>query len=378
MQRCIEWLLTFQNGGTMSKCITVHYDSKPIYDIIIEHDFCKLAECIHHLGIKRRKLCIVTDSNVEKLYCEMVKKELQKTDNTVMSYAFKAGEEHKNLDTVQDIYEFLIQNKFDRNDILIALGGGVVGDLTGFTAASYLRGIDFIQIPTSLLAQVDSSIGGKTGVDFRAYKNMVGAFHQPKLVYMNTSVLKTLDKRLFNPGLGEILKHGLIKDMDYFQWLDDNSAAINALDNDVLEEMIAKSCNIKRMVVENDPTEKGERALLNFGHTLGHAIEKLMNFSLYHGECVVLGMIAALNICVSKGFIDTLKYQKIMDTFKSYDFLLTVKGISKEAVIQVSKNDKKMDSGQIKFILLKKCGQAYIDKTITDNDMMKALDGIIE
>ncbi len=207
---------------------------------------------------------------------------------------------------------------------------------------------------------------------------MVGAFHQPKLVYMNTSVLKTLNKRLFNSGFGEILKHGLIKDMDYFQWLDDNSAAINALDNDVLEEMIAKSCNIKRMVVENDPTEKGERALLNFGHTLGHAIEKLMNFSLYHGECVVLGMIAALNICVSKGFIDTLEYQKIMDTFKSYDFLLTVKGISKEAVIQVSKNDKKMDSGQIKFILLKKCGQAYIDKTITDNDMMKALDGIIE
>ena len=378
MQRCIEWLLTFQNGGIMSKCIIVHYDSKPIYDIIIEHDFCKLPECIHNLGIKGRKLCIVTDSNVGKLYCEAVKNELEKTDNTVMSYTFEAGEEHKNLDTVQDIYEFLIQNRFDRNDILVALGGGVVGDLTGFTAASYLRGIDFIQIPTSLLAQVDSSIGGKTGVDFRAYKNMVGAFHQPKLVYMNTCVLKTLDKRLFNSGFGEILKHGLIKDMAYFQWLDDNSSKINALDNHALEEMIAKSCNIKRVVVENDPTEKGERALLNFGHTLGHAIEKLTNFSLYHGECVVLGMVAALNICVSKEFISTLEYQKIIDTFKSYDFSLTVNGISKEDIIRVSKNDKKMDSGQIKFILLKQCGEAYIDKTITDDDMRKALDGMIQ
>ena len=155
----------------MSKCITVHCDSKPIYDIVIEHDFSKLSECIQNLGIKNRKLCIITDSNVEKLYCDDVKAELEKTDNIVMSYAFKAGEEHKNLDTVQDVYEFLIQNRFDRKDILVALGGGVVGDLTGFTAASYLRGIDFIQIPTSLLAQVDSSIGGKTGVDFRAYKN---------------------------------------------------------------------------------------------------------------------------------------------------------------------------------------------------------------
>lgn len=362
----------------MAKCITVHYDSKPIYDIMIEHDFFKLPECINNLGIKKRKLCIITDSNVGKLYCKAVQSELEKTDNIVISYVFEAGEEHKNLDTVQDVYEFLIKNRFDRKDILVALGGGVVGDLTGFTAASYLRGVDFIQIPTSLLAQVDSSIGGKTGVDFRAYKNMVGAFHQPRLVYMNTSVLKTLSKRLFNSGFGEILKHGLIKDMDYFQWLDEHSAKINALDSDSLEEMIAKSCNIKRIVVENDPTEKGERALLNFGHTLGHAIEKLMNFSLYHGECVVLGMIAALNICLSKGFISTIEYQKIINTFKTYDFPLTVNGISKEDVIAVSKNDKKMDSGKIKFILLKKCGEAYIDRNITDEDMKNALDGIIQ
>jgi len=362
----------------MSKCITVHYESKPIYDIVIEHDFSKLAENINKLEIKNRKLCIVTDSNVGPLYAKAVKNELEKTANTVMLYTFEAGEKHKNLDTVQDIYEFLIKNQFDRKDLLVALGGGVVGDLTGFTAASYLRGIEFIQIPTSLLAQADSSIGGKTGVDFRAYKNMVGAFHQPKLVYMNTSVLKTLDQRLFNSGFGEILKHGLIKDMNYFQWLKDNTSKIMALNNEALEEMIAESCNIKRMVVENDPTEKRERALLNFGHTLGHAIEKLMNFSLYHGECVVLGMTAALNICKAKDLITTQEYEEIINTFQSYHFPLSVNGITKEDVIYVSKNDKKMDAGKIKFILLKKCGEAYIDMNITDEDMLKALDGIIK
>ena len=163
---------------------------------------------------------------------------------------------------------------------LVALGGGVVGDLTGFSAATYLRGIKFIQVPTSLLAQVDSSIGGKTGVDFRAYKNMVGAFHQPKLVYMNMSVLKSLSKRLFNSGFGEIIKHGLIKDKEYYNWLKDNADRIKALDPDALEHMIICEAVISReRLLRMTLQEKGERALLNFGHTLGHAIEKEMNFS---------------------------------------------------------------------------------------------------
>lgn len=225
--------------------------------------------------------------------------------------------------------------------MLVALGGGVVGDLTGFAAATYLRGIDFIQVPTSLLAQVDSSIGGKTGVDFRAYKNMVGAFHQPRLVYMNTSTLSSLNTRLFNSGFGEILKHGLIKDASYFQWLKDNIEKIADLDSGYLEEMIYRSCEIKRKVVENDPTEKGERAQLNFGHTLGHAIEKQMNFELYHGECVVLGMIAALNICLERGTITKEEYDDIYNTFKAYNFPMTVDKTTIDDVIAASKNDKK-------------------------------------
>ena len=288
----------------MSKCINVKYEGKPLYNIVIEQSFDKLAEEFDKLGVTGRKLCIVSDSNVAPLYAKHIEEQLLKTGNKVFTFVFEAGEANKNLDTVEDVYEFLIKNHFDRKDMLVALGGGVVGDLTGFTAATYLRGISFIQVPTSLLAQVDSSIGGKTGVDFRAYKNMVGAFYQPKLVYMNISVLKSLSDRLFNSGFGEIIKHGLIKDAAYYEWLRDNISNIKSRNSDALEQMIYVSCNIKREVVEKDPKEKGDRALLNYGHTLGHAIEKLMDFKLYHGECVTLGMIAALRISVNRGDID--------------------------------------------------------------------------
>lgn len=300
----------------MSKCINVKYEGKPLYNIVIEQSFDKLAEEFDKLGVTGRKLCIVSDSNVAPLYAKHIEEQLLKTGNKVFTFVFEAGEANKNLDTVEDVYEFLIKNHFDRKDMLVALGGGVVGDLTGFTAATYLRGISFIQVPTSLLAQVDSSIGGKTGVDFRAYKNMVGAFYQPKLVYMNISVLKSLSDRLFNSGFGEIIKHGLIKDAAYYEWLRDNISNIKSRNSDALEQMIYVSCNIKREVVEKDPKEKGDRALLNYGHTLGHAIEKLMDFKLYHGECVTLGMIAALRISVNRGDIDEKAYNDAIDMFK--------------------------------------------------------------
>ena len=359
------------------KCINVKCEGKPAYDIVIESGFGGLSEAFNKLEITGRKLCIVTDSNVGPLYAEQVKNELEKTGNAVYVYTFAAGEENKTLDTVQDVYEYLIENHFDRNDCLVALGGGVVGDLTGFSAATYLRGIKFIQVPTSLLAQVDSSIGGKTGVDFRAYKNMVGAFYQPKLVYMNISVLKSLSDRLFNSGFGEIIKHGLIKDAAYYEWLRDNISNIKSRNSDALEQMIYVSCNIKREVVEKDPKEKGDRALLNYGHTLGHAIEKLMAFKLYHGECVTLGMIAALRISVNRGDIDEKAYNDAIDMFKLYDFPLNVTGITAEDVVKVSKSDKKMDAGKIKFILLKEIGNAYIDYDVTDEEMLAALKDVI-
>lgn len=208
---------------------------------------------------------------------------------------------------------------------------------------------------------------------------MVGAFYQPKLVYMNMSVHKSLDKRQFNSGFGEIIKHGLIKDSAYYRWLRDNVDAIKALDYDALEYMIAGSCNIKREVVEKDPTEKGDRALLNFGHTLGHAIEKLMNFSLYHGECVALGMLAALKISNARGLISDEDIDDAVDMLKLYDFPMSVTGIEEASdVVAVSKSDKKMDAGKIKFVLIDSIGHAFLDTTVTDAEMLEALNGIIE
>lgn len=363
----------------MSKVITVHNsNNQPIYDIVIEQNFDRLSDRVHALGITGRKICIVTESHVGPHYADAVKKELEKTGNRVFVYTFPAGEENKNLNIVQDVYEYLIQNHFDRKDMLAALGGGVTGDLTGYAAATYLRGVDFIQIPTSLLAQADSSIGGKTGVDFRAYKNMVGAFHMPRLVYMNMSTLRTLDSRQFNSGFGELIKHGLIRDKAYYEWLSEQFEPIMRLDLECLEEMIARSCNIKREVVEKDPTEKGDRALLNFGHTLGHAIEKLMDFKLYHGECVVLGMLASLAISRQRGLITEQEEAKVREMLQRYHFPMSVKGITADEVIAVSKNDKKMDAGKIKFILLQSIGHAYIDTTVTDDEMKNALKTVIE
>ena len=286
-----------QLRNTNENRLIVHVNSEPIYDIVLTETFEGLSKELIALGCEKKKLCIVTDSNVAPLYLDEIRNLVQGCCRQVTTYIIPAGEENKNLDTVRGVYEHLIQYKYDRKDYLIALGGGVVGDLCGFTAATYLRGIGFIQIPTTLLSQVDSSIGGKTGVDFDAYKNMVGAFHMPKLVYTNVSVLKTLPFEQYSNGMGEVIKHGLIRDKEYYEWILDNKEAILKRDPQICRTLVYGSNLIKREVVEIDPTEQNERATLNFGHTLGHAVEKLMNLSILHGHCVALGALAALKIC---------------------------------------------------------------------------------
>lgn len=362
----------------MSKIIPVSYEGKPCYKIILEQDFQHLIEYVKELGYNsKQKICIVTDSNLEALHLDEVKDIFSSYFDTVISFVFPAGEENKNLDTVQNLYRELIINHFDRHDILVAFGGGVVGDLTGFTASTYLRGIDFIQIPTSLLSQVDSSIGGKTGVDFSQYKNMVGAFYQPRLVYMNLSLLKTLPKEQFVSGMGEILKHGLIKSKSYFAWMKENYTAIMSLDSVAVEEMVYQSCLIKRDVVENDPKEKGERALLNFGHTLGHAIEKLSDFSLFHGQCVGIGMAAASYLSKELGHITDEEYGEILETFKHFGLPVTAYGLSAQEILDISKSDKKMVAGKIKFILLESAGCAYINSELTDEQLVLAINSVL-
>ncbi len=358
--------------------LTVHLNNEPIYNIEYSDDFQSLKECIIKLGYKNRKICIVSESNVASLYMDAILLLLEDCCIRIVSYVFPEGEESKNLDTVKGLYEKLITEKFDRNDLLIALGGGVVGDLTGFTAATYLRGVDFIQVPTSLLSQVDSSIGGKTGVDFDSYKNMVGAFHMPKLVYMNLKVLNNLNIRQFNSGMGEIVKYGLIKDSGYFQWLKSNQERILSKDFNTLYEMVRRSCIVKKNVVENDPTEKGERALLNFGHTLGHAVEKYMNFEFLHGECVFIGMLLATIISYNKGLINNQDKELIFNTIKAYQVPKLPKDINIEKVVAYTKNDKKVSGDKIKFVLIKNIGEAYIDTDVTEEDMKKSIFELIE
>lgn len=361
----------------MSKLITVHYDGKPLYDITIEKDYHGLANVLDKMQIRGHKICIVTDSHVEPNYAEEVMNIAGELAEEVILFSFPAGEQSKTLDIIEDLYEKLIQAHFDRKDLLLALGGGVVGDMTGYAAATYLRGIRVVQLPTSLLAMVDSSIGGKTGVDFRGYKNMIGAFHQPSAVYMNLSTLLTLTPEQYFSGFGEIVKHGLIRDMDYFSFVRDHLEELNQRNLDVLEEVIYGSCEIKRRVVENDPKEQGERALLNFGHTLGHAIEKLMNFQMLHGECVSLGIVTASYLSWKRNYLTRETYCMICESLKTLNLPVTVKGLQAEDIIRVSKSDKKMDAGQIRFILLQEPGNAIITKDVTDDEMALALGEVL-
>jgi 3-dehydroquinate synthase len=361
----------------MNTNLTVKYNEVPSYDIILAQDYTFLYRELNKLDIKDRKICIVTDSNLSKLYLNELIETVKDYAKVVETFTFPAGEDSKNLDTVYRLYERLIQSGFDRKDLLIALGGGVVGDLTGYGAATYLRGINFIQMPTSLLAMVDSSIGGKTGVDFLAYKNMIGAFHQPKSVYMNLKTLLTLNDAQFYTGFGEIIKHGLIKDREYYNWLKENHRLLIKRDMDALRDMIYKSCLIKREVVEKDPKELGDRALLNFGHTIGHAVEKLMEFKLLHGECVAVGMVAAGYLSWKRGLITEEEFTDLVNTLKEFNLTTTVSGIKAEDILKAALHDKKMDAGQIKFILLAEIGRAYIDTTVTETEMLDAVNYIL-
>ncbi len=356
--------------------IDIHYDNKPIYKIHFTESYNIITDVLSDIGCINRKVCIVADSNVAKHYIDSLASILTDKGVTYTTYVFEAGENNKNTDTVGKMYEHLIVDHFDRNDIILALGGGVTGDMSGFCAATYLRGIKFIQLPTSLLAMVDSSIGGKTGVDHKGYKNMVGAFHMPSAVITNTLTLNTLPDREFYSGFAEIIKHGLIADKEYYDYLYNNAEAALKRDRDVITQIIYRSCQIKQSVVEEDPTEKGIRAYLNFGHTIGHAIEKYMDFRLLHGECVALGCVASLYISFKRGLITGEEYENATLLFKKYNLPVRLSdeyNIDNDTIISITKSDKKADGNVIKFILLKNIGEAYIDRTVTTDEMNDAL-----
>ena len=366
-----------------SQIIHVNNDGKAAYDIILSRDFAAFD-----YGNKDKRLCIVTDSNVAKYCLNDTVASLSRHFKDIITFTFDAGEENKNLETVQDLYAFLIENHFDRKCVLGALGGGVVGDLTGFAAATYLRGIPFIQIPTSLLACVDSSVGGKTGVDFRRYKNMVGAFNMPELVYMNTSLMATLPDREVSCGMAEVIKYGYIMDRDFLDIISQNSGALLAKDPEALGAIVKRCCECKKEVVEEDPYEKGRRAILNFGHTAGHAVEKAAGFKLNHGECVAIGMNAALYISENRGYISSSDREKALELMICFNLPVTVpkeiksapelsSALTNQALIDNMRSDKKTLDGNIRFVLLKETGEAFVCGDVSEDEINKALEVVL-
>lgn len=364
----------------MKNTLQVNYEGKPCYDIEFSQDYKGFVELLNGLYQDLRKpsrICIVSDSKVADLYLKILSSALVPFGAEIFSFVFPNGESSKTLETVEKLYEYLIKNRFTRADLLVALGGGVVGDLTGFSAATYLRGIDFIQVPTSLLAQVDSSIGGKTGVDLRFYKNMVGAFYMPKLVYMNFSCFETLDEDQFSCGMGEVIKYGFIKDAPFLTWLKENSEEILKKNKEILAEMVYRCCEWKKIVVENDPKEKGERALLNFGHTIGHAIEKNADFKLFHGQCVAIGMVAAGEMCLKRGLISQEDLDDMKALLETYNLPTFAEGLDKDKVFETTKSDKKMIGNHIKFVLLEGVGNGIVVEDVSDDELRFAIDKVV-
>lgn len=357
----------------MMDSLRVHRQGAFDYKLIWQNDFSGIVGALEELSLPAKKICIVSDSSVYPLLGQELQNYLKSIFEKVTVFIFPAGEASKHLGTIQDLYRHLIENHFDRKDLLVALGGGVVGDMTGFAAATYLRGIDFIQVPTTLLAQVDSSIGGKTGVDFDQYKNMVGAFCQPRLVYMSLSALQSLSSEQFACGMAEVIKTALIYDKEYYHWLQKYREEILNRNPEILAAMIRRSCEIKSLVVEQDPTEKGVRAILNFGHTIGHAVEKLMDFRMLHGQCVALGMVAAAHISLKRGWLNEEEFLHLKEVIGSFQLPVTLKGLSVSSILDAVKSDKKVEQGNLKFILLKNLGESTIDRSVTEQEMTEAI-----
>ena len=321
----------------------------------------------HH--IKAKQVMVVTNTTIAPLYLDKVLKNLQ--GFVVETVILPDGEQFKTLDTVTHIFDKLLAGKFSRNATLIALGGGVIGDMGGFAAACYQRGIAFVQIPTTLLAQVDSSVGGKTGVNHPLGKNMIGAFYQPQCVIADADVLDTLDDRQLSAGLAEVIKYGLIRDIEFFEWLETNINALLARDKQALAYAIERSCLNKAEIVSEDETETGVRATLNLGHTFGHAIETGTGYGTYlHGEAVAIGTCQAADLSRRKGWLTDADVDRIIALFKKCKLPINPpEQLDSDRFLELMAVDKKNVNGQIRLILLSKIGVATLPIDI-DKDLL--------
>lgn len=310
--------------------------------------------------VAKKQVMIISNTTVAPLYLEHIKDACSDA-STVQSYALPDGEQYKNSESMQAIYDALMQAGFHRDCVIIALGGGVVGDMAGFAAATFQRGVDFIQIPTTLLSQVDSSVGGKTGINHALGKNMIGAFKQPKVVLIDTNTLKTLDAREVSAGLAEIIKYALIADIAFLDWLEEHMDALIQLDDQALLTAIYQSCQHKALIVEQDEFEAGKRALLNLGHTFGHAIENHMGYGAWlHGEAVAVGMLQAAHMSYLQGWIAASDVNRVYHILAKAKLPIAPPNMPVDTAINLMMRDKKVKAGQLRLILLKQLGQAFI------------------
>jgi len=336
-------------------------------------DPAKLANVLAPF-IRGNQVAVITNETIAPLYLPQLLAALG--NRQVDVFQMQDGERYKSLDTYTKVMDFLLDKKHNRSTCLIALGGGVVGDLCGFVAATFQRGVDFIQVPTTLLSQVDSSVGGKTAVNHPAGKNMIGAFYQPLAVFADISVLTTLPDREYAAGLAEVVKYGIIYDADFFTWMEDNVQALVQRDKSALNHIITTSCEVKAAVVSEDEREGGRRAILNYGHTFGHAIEKLLGYGkLLHGEAVSIGMVMAARLSVEFSGLPLEDCQRIEKLLQQLNLPVSLEGLElkSEDMIEAMGMDKKVVDGELRFIVANKMGAVRVAADVSVAELLKTL-----
>lgn len=333
------------------------------YDILIDSgSLPRLGQRCAEAGLCG-SVALITNTTVSSLYGQIARAALEQAGNRVVTIEIPDGEKFKNSATLNSVYDALIEGGIDRKSFIVALGGGVVGDLAGFAAATYLRGIPFVQVPTTLLAQVDSSVGGKTAIDHPRGKNLIGAFYQPQLVLIDTDTLKTLPEREFRAGLAEVAKYGVVFDHSFFEFLEHNIGAILELERNALQHVIMRCCQLKASVVEQDEKESGLRAILNYGHTLGHAIETGAGYGLLvHGEAVAIGMVLAARISLAHGHCSQEDIDRIERLLTAFGLSLVPPIVGHDSLFAALVTDKKSRGGAISFICNKGIGGYVVEK----------------
>ncbi|MBK7662688.1 MAG: 3-dehydroquinate synthase [Sterolibacteriaceae bacterium] len=325
--------------------------------------------------LRSGRVVVVTNEVVAPLYLDRLERALRGAGATATAIVLPDGEAHKDWLTLNRIFDGLLTGLADRGTTLMALGGGVIGDMTGFAAATYQRGVPYIQVPTTVLAQVDSSVGGKTAINHPLGKNMIGAFHQPRLVLADTATLNTLPERELRAGLAEIIKYGLIRDADFLAWLEANVAALLARDQVALTYAIERSCRNKATIVEADETEQGERALLNLGHTFGHAIETGLGYGKWlHGEAVAAGMMMAADLSRRLGWLADDDADRVRRLLQRAGLPVTGPSLGAARYLELMRHDKKVANGQLRLILLEGLGQAVLSAAASDAEIRATID----